>query len=239
MAQVVIINNYNLLTNSLVTYYTRNMYKYKGTIKGILTDISRRILDGCVWGFFKKPEYCLCNSSYLTTYEDDQDDDQNFNHLKFSGFNLEFMNKVGMDMSNLLPKNLQLQHLYDYNRLILDIIVENVTTTGIIIPLIVILVCVIAIVTIPLVLCMLPWWRVNGYPVMPGPYMGLPGPFWKNSPKPRPMEPPVQPSGPSPVLPLKDPGKPAEKPPVKNPVDVKGKGKLPIRGNPGKLAEKK
>src|SRR5690606_7908685 len=97
----------------------------------ILTDISRRILDGCVWGFFKKTEYCLCNSSYLTTYEDDQDDDQNFNHLKLRGFNLEFMNKVGMDMSNLLTKNLQLQHLYDYNRFILDIIVENVTTTGI------------------------------------------------------------------------------------------------------------
>lgn len=210
MAQVVIINNYNLLTNSLITYYIYNMDKYKSTIKGILTNLSRRILDS--WGFFKKPEYCICNSSYLT-YEDDQDDDQNFNHLKFSGFNLEFMNKVGMDMNNLLPKNLQLQHLYDYNKFILDIIVENVTTTGIIIPLIVILTCVIAIITIPLVLCMVPWWRVNGHPVMPGPYMGLPGPFWKDSPRPRPMEPPVKPSGPNPApFPLKDPGKPAPAP---------------------------
>lgn len=166
-----------------------------------------RILNG--FGFFKKPEYCCCYSSPYLTYKDNQENDvQNFNYFKFSGFNIESMNKIGMDVNNFFSKNLQLQHLYENNRYILDIIIEYIsTTTAGSIPLIMILSCVITIITIPLILCMVPWWKVNGQPVMPGPYHGLPH-HWKDSPKPKPMEPPVKPSGPNPApFPLKDPGK--------------------------------
>ena len=134
-------------------------------------------LGEVIWGsFFKKPEYSCCYSyTYLTC---DQDDVKNFNHLKFSGFNLEPINRVGIGINNLLSKNLQL-HLYDYNRLILEIVVENMTATGATPLIIIILACVIAIITIPLILYMVPWWKINGHPIMPGPYQGQEKtPFW-------------------------------------------------------------
>jgi len=87
------------------------------------------------------------------------------------------MSKVGTDLNNLLSKNSQL-HFYDFNRYIFDIVVENLTITSIIPSMIIIiLTCVIAIITIPLILYMVPWIRINGRPVMPGPYQGLKTPY--------------------------------------------------------------
>jgi hypothetical protein len=120
------------------------------------------------------------------------------------------MSKVGTDINNMLCKNSQL-HFYDFNRYIFDIVIENFVTTSIIpsIILIIILTCAIAIITIPLILYVLPEWiRINGRPLLPGPYQDLKTPYWKDSPRPKPMEPAVKPSGPNPApFPLKDPGK--------------------------------
>jgi hypothetical protein len=134
-----------------ILYIKALVYKKKGL--AVVKDMVDADLGGVILGgFFKKPEYCCCYSStYLTC---DQDDVKNFHHLKFSGFNLESMSKVGIN--NLLSKNLQL-HLYDYNRFILEIVVENMTATGATPLIIIILACVIAIITIPLILYMVPW----------------------------------------------------------------------------------
>ena len=115
------------------------------------------------------------------------------------------MGRISID--NLVYKKFQLP-LQDYNTFILEI-VDNITTGGTLGIGIIILSCVIVSIIITLILHMVPWWKINGQPVMPGPYQGK-EPFWPNCPKPKPMEPKkgVKPLGPNPYpFPLKYPGK--------------------------------
>ena len=165
-----------------------------------------KVLGGL--GFFKKPELCSYGyaSSSLIYNDDDKDDVKNFHSIKFSGFNTESLAKV--EINKFFYKK-----IHEYNTFILDIL-DNTTAAGTTLwtPGIILLFCVIVSIIIALILhaWAVPWWKINGQPVMPGPYRGEEGKnFWPNCPKPRPMEPPViRPPAPNPApFPLKDPGK--------------------------------
>lgn len=159
--------------------------------------------------FFKEGEYCYCYTpSPLICNNDNDEDDTKNSYLikfKFSGFNPESMGRISID--NLLYKKSQLP-IQDYNTFILEI-VDNITTGGTWGVGIIILSCVIVSIIITLILHMVPWIKIDGRPIMPGPFKGQEH-FWGNSPKPKPMEPKswVSPAGPNPrPFPLKDPGK--------------------------------
>lgn len=174
-------------------------------------------LDGYVdvaakmWAsFFKGAEYCYCYtpSPLICNNNNDEDDTKNsyLIKFKFSGFNPESMGRISLD--NLLYKKIPLP-IQDYNTFILEI-VDNITTGGTWGVGIIILSCVIVSIIITLILHMdmIPWIKINGQPIMPGPFKGQEH-YWENCPKPKPMEPKswVSPAGPNPrPFPPKDPG---------------------------------
>lgn len=161
--------------------------------------------------FFKEAEYSYCYTpSPLICNNDNDEDDTKNSYLikfKFNEFNPESMGRISID--NLLYKKSQLPlPLQDYNTFILEI-VDNITTGGIWGIGIIILFCVIVSIIITLILYTVPWIKIDGQPIMPGPYIEKEH-FWPNCPKPKPMEPKswVRPAGPNPrPFPLKDPGK--------------------------------
>ena len=165
---------------------------------------------GKMWAnFFKEAEYSYCYTpSPLICNNDNDEDDTKNSYLikfKFNEFNPESMGRISID--NLLYKKFQLP-LQDSNSFILEI-VDNITTGGIWAIGIMILFCVIVSIIITLILYTVPWIKIDGQPIMPGPYIEKEH-FWPNCPKPRPMEPKswVRPAGPNPrPFPLKDPGK--------------------------------
>lgn len=94
-------------------------------------------------GLYKKPEYCC--SSYLI------DDENHFNYVKFSGYNLEYLGKVVIKINNLILNKL---HCHSNN---LGFILDNVNNITIdIIIFIILCSIVITLVIFGLILYMLP-----------------------------------------------------------------------------------
>lgn len=171
----------------------------------------------CEASFFKKTEfeYCLCYPSSSLICNEEDDDVKNLHSIKFT--NSELGSKLVVNVHNsLVYKKLQQLPIHDYNTYIIDL-VNNLTTAGrisLIIGLgIIILFSVIISIVKLLILHMdtnttIPWIKIDGRPVMPGPFNPRPH-YWINCPTPRPIEPHIwPPSEPNPrPFPLKDPGK--------------------------------
>jgi len=189
-----------IISLNLLLQNARNLIS---TLDGYV-DVAGKMLAN----LFKEAEYSYCYTpSPLICNNDNDEDDTKNSYLikfKFSEFNPESMGRISIE--NLLYKKFQLP-LQDYNTFILEI-VDNITTGGIWGTGIIILFSVIVSLIITLILYSIPWIKINGQPIMPGPYQEKEH-FWPNCPKPKPMEPKswVRPAGPNPrPFPVKDPG---------------------------------